>query len=400
MTFTAGATAGTAVITAIWNANIVGQISITVTAAATASTASIAAPTMIVAGGDAGFNLGLTLLDQFGGAVTSTSGLTITAKSGTDVFGTVSFVSATAIKYTPPSGVATTKAVTIDIMNGATKIGTLTFNVQPDAVETSLTGVTFATLFQAGSQLTVARNQITVLDQYGRAFAGGALTVTDGTAATFTVTTPATINAVSVGSDVITVKVGNTNTYQVTVTCVADTAITQYALALTPSTIYASTNAAYFATPKLTGMTAGDQAVVLKAGLPTSMTSSNPSIAAINDGKVQGVAAGTATIYAWDGAILLASATVTVSTAAPVAQTITFGTAALDVGDNLADILVIKDQYGVNIVDLGGYAIASANTNVINSSGAALIAGTVKVTVVKDSIISATTDITVSAPPS
>ena len=396
LTFDTGATAGTAVITAVWNATVVGQISITVTAAPAPASAVISAPTVLIAEGEA-VSLDVVVTDQFGTVHANDSaavqGLTVTGTNCDAV------ISATTKKLEITNTVEGT--ATVDILNGATKIGTISFTVQPAAVATAITGTTFTTLFQAGAELTVARDTINVLDQYGRAFAGGTVVVTDGPAVHFTVTTSPTIEAVSEGTDVVSVQVGSSNVFPVTVTCVADTDITMYSLASNKATIYTSTDSDYFATMTLSGKTSGGMAVVLDGSLPSVLTSSNDAIAAIETGlQVSGVAAGTATIYAWDGATLLASTTITVSDAAPVAQSITFDGTSLYVGDNIADdILVITDQYGVNIASAGGFVVASDDTGIIDATGDAVSDGTVNITVVKNSVVSATTEVEVMPVP-
>jgi len=400
LTFTAGTSSGTAIITAVWNANVVGQLSITVTGTPTASAATISDPPILIAGGDPALNLSMTIIDQFGSPVTAITGPTgtITASATS---GTVAVTSATTLRYTPPSSVMSSTLVTIDVYNGLTKIGTKTFYVQPDAMAAAITGISFPTLFQAGASLTIDRAWINVLDQYGRTYTGGSVTVTDGASTSFTVSAPATVNAVSIGTDVIKVKVGGTsNEYSVTVSCIADAEVVTYTLTPSRTLIYASVNPLYHATVTLTGKTAAGFSVVLNPALPTSITSNNTSIARITAGKVEGVAAGTAIIRAWNGAENLAQTSITVSTAAPTAQWIAFSSTTIAHGQDLSTILVISDQYGVNIAAPGNYAVASSNTAIISSSG--IVTNTtgqnqvVRVTVVKDSVISAATDITVT----
>jgi hypothetical protein len=394
LTFTTGATAGTAIVTAIWNATIVGQLSVTVSGAPTAAVATIGAPTALVAAGDAAFNLGLTLVDQYGGAVTGIGGLTADISLAG---ATVTLVNATTLSVNVSgSTVAATTAVTVRILNGATVIGTLVFGVQPNSAATQLTGVTFPVLFQAGGAYTVTRAACTVLDQYGRAFAGGAVTVVDGAAATFT-TAGAVITAVSEGADTITVQVGASNVVPVTVTCIpAATALT-YTLSSNKATVYASATAGYFATVTLAGKNAANETVVLNSTLPTSKTSSNTAVAVITGGGlVQGVAAGTVTIYAWNGGTLLASTVITVTAAAPVATAISFSATTIVHGTDLSTILVITDQYGVNIAAVGNYVVATSNAAAVTAAGLTPAAGTATVTVVKDAVLSPATLITVT----
>ena len=399
LTFTAGGTAGTAKITALWKAAIVGEITITVTGNPTATTTVITAPTGLIAGGDTAFNIPIAIIDQFGNPVSAITGSTGTI-TATASSGTVTVNSATTLRYTPATTVSATTTVTIDIYNGATKIGTGTFQVQPNAVATVITSVNFTTLFQAGASLTVPRNAINVIDQYGRTYTGGAVAVYDGAAGSFTVSAPATINAVSIGSDVMNIQVGGTtNFYSVTVGCIADSDITNYSLTPSKTTIYASTNPDYHASLTLTGK-AGTNNVVLRTDSSLTYTSGNFSVAKITANKVEGVAAGTTTISAFIGATPIASTTIIVSTAVPVAQSITFSGYMIAHGGNLASILVINDQYGVNIAASGNYAVASSNTAIINSSG--VVTNTtgsnqvVSVTVVKDALVSATVNITVT----
>ena len=245
--------------------------------------------------------------------------------------------------------------------------------------------------------LTVASGTVTVLDQYGRAFTGGTVNLT-GVTGPFTIDNALkTITATGTGTGTVTINVNGTSTsLVVSIECIADSAIATYTLTSNKATIFASTTAAYHATLTLAGKTAGGADVVLASTVATDTTSSNIAIAKITAGKVEGVAAGTATIYAWNGATLLASTSVTVSTATPVAQSITFSATTIANGNNIRDILVITDQYGVNIAAAGGFVVATSNSAVINAAGDALIAGTATVTVVKDAVLSPTTTITVT----
>jgi hypothetical protein len=384
LTFDTGA-AGTAVITVIAGADLVGQISITVSADSTATAADISSPTVLVAAGEE-VMLDLVVVDQYDDVlVNSTAGLTIVGTNCTAA------LDGEKIKVTATT-VGTNK---VEVKNGATVIGTIEFEVYAAAVATTVTGATFPTLFMVGATKTIASADVTVLDQYDRAFTGGTVTLVDGADASFT-TAGLVITAVSAGNDTVTVQVdGTTNVFAVPVECVAAVDVTTYMLTSDKATIYTSATADYHATLTLIGKTAGGDEVVL-TGLPTAVTSSNVAIAKITAGKVEGVAAGTATIYAWNGGTLLATTTITVTDAAPVAMSIAFSATTIANGNNIDTILDVIDQYGVDIAATAVIAVATSAPTVIDAAGDALIAGTATVTVVSGGVMSPTTVITVT----
>jgi hypothetical protein len=332
--------AGTAVLTAIWNANIVGQIAITVSATSTATTAVVTPPADLIAEGES-VDLAVVITDQYG---------TVLDNSGSGV----TFDTTNCDAAWDDDTLAVTNTVegsaTVDIMNGATKIGTISFTVYAAAEAASITGVSTPMLFEVGGSDELAIGDVSVLDQYGRAFTPAAITLTE---------TSDPDNAISIAGTTITGDAAGTATVQVQadgvalavfsydVTVVAGADIDSYALA-DMGPIQASSNPAYFATPVLVGIEGGEEVVLADDADYDAISSSNLAVATPNGLQVEGVAAGTATISAYKGGELKATGTVTVVSETLVATTVTVaGTAA--VGDTVASVVTVEDQYGVVI---------------------------------------------------
>ena len=353
--------AGTAIITAAVNATgDLASTSITVNADGVATSAAVNAPTMLVASQDAAFDLGMTITDQYGDVVKSVAGLTIAdADLNNDLTTDITLTAVNSVTKMhvdlstfANADVNATTSYTVDVMKGATKIGTITLVVEPEAVASQITNVLVPTTLENSAVYAFAAEDFTVLDQYGRTFEG-TLTLAEKTDVTGVATflgTTVTADAALVGTAVYTATFGAA-TFDFNIGVVATADVKTYTLTQSTS-IYKSASAAYHVTPTLVGKTEGGTEVVLVAGKVTSWTTSNPAIAKITAGKVEGVAVGTADISAWAGATKLATVTVTVTDVAPIATTVAFTATAMDIsnGDNLADILSIKDQYGVNIV--------------------------------------------------
>jgi len=395
---------GSTTITTVWNAKgTVSSAAITVSADPAPKTATIAAPTALVAAGDAAFDLAVTVVDQYGGAVTSANSVTAVVTGVANGTATVSATNSV-LKVAVNLANVTVNAPTstkVEIKTGATTIGSVTFMLQPNAAPSYVSAVKFGPVFEVGGTATLVPANVTAIDQYGRTVSGATVTLTKTTDANNTVFSAVNQNAVTgaaAGSATFSVtatKNGVTSTAQtITLSTVATADVKTYSIAeIKP--IFKEANAAYHATPVLIGMTAAGADVVLAAGKITGLTSSNTAIAKITNGKIEGVAAGTAVISAYQGATKLADVTVTVTTAASAPASIKFvsNTISLSNANNLAAILEIKDQYGVVITP--ALQIISSDTNVVAANGA-INQGTATVVVVTANGLQATATVLVN----
>ena len=357
LTVDAGATAGTAVVTAILEDGTTAQFSVTVAAEAYANTVSLNGPSTLLADGEKA-SLDLVVQDQFGEVIANkdVSGLTfsgdfaINSKTG-KLEGTVSENSAF--------------EVTVTRTSDTKKLATATFAVEAEAVANTITAVNFNTLYEVGAVKTITVNDVVVKDQYGRAMTASSVSLTevDATNTKFS-NSGNEVTALAAGTKVYTVAVnGSTSAVKnITLTAVATSAVTSYELA-SIGTIY-NGGSAYAATPTLVGKTSDGKTVVLQSGKIASLTSSNTSVAEISGLTVEGNALftsttdGTSTIKAWSSnGTLLGSAVVTVTNTAPALTTIEAADLIVDNTTTLADIFTSEDQYGVAFPEAGTWYI-------------------------------------------
>jgi trimeric autotransporter adhesin len=373
LTFDLGPKAGTVTITAVINSTgDVATTTLKVEEAPKVNAVSISAPTTLVAGGEKAV-LDLVVTDQYGDLIKNDDAkvAALTYKSSDQTI-----VQDANIKLVNGKLEVTTEAtgkgsVTISVMSGTTEVGKVTFNVEEKAVATSIVGVETATLFEDGATSTLTFKDIKVKDQYGRDYTlttGDTVTVghkdttpdnvtfaidgntdnvlEDGETLTFTGTS-------STNNEVITFKLANGASYDLTVASIASEDITSYSIKPV-DTIYAQSvvDPKYDVQLELVGKTSAGKEVVLKPGKVTNATTSDASVATVTSGGVvTGKAKGTATIALWNGATKLAETTVTVSDATPVATKVEFVDLPANVNDtdDLTSYVQITDQYGVDI---------------------------------------------------
>ena len=349
--FNTGATAGTATITALKNAVVIATTNITVNATSAPATAVITPPVPIIASGES-VSLVLTIQDQYGVTLDNSNvegSLTLSNDKGTvDINDTSDLLDLT---FTS-SGTAT-----ITIKLGATIIGSIALTIQAQAVATSISAISTPVLFEVGASDTIAIADVTVWDQYGRAFIPTAIILSEvsdtSNAVTVAVSTiTATANA-GVATLKLTADASATAIITFNVTVVASVSIVNYEL--TPmGPVQVSSNPAYFATPILIGKTAGDMEVVLANNLDyDALSSSILPVAMPNGLMVQGVSAGTAVITAYKGGIAKATGIVTVVNETLVATTVTIATTALTTS-TIASVVTVLDQFGVVMVSPSG----------------------------------------------
>jgi len=373
LTFDLGSKAGTVTITAVINSTgDVATTTLKVEEAPKVNAVSISAPTKLVAGGEKAV-LDLVVTDQYGDSIKNDDAkvAALTYRSSNQTI-----VQDANIKLVNGKLEVTTEAtgkgpVTISVMSGTTEVGKVTFNVEEKAVATSIVGVETPTLFEDGATSTLTFKDIKVKDQYGRDYtltAGDKVTVShkDNTADNVTFAIDGNRDAVledaetltftgtsSTNNEVITFKLTNGASYDLTVASIASANVTSYSIKPV-GTIYAQStpDVKYDVQLELVGKTSAGKEVVLKSGKVTHATTSDASVATVTStGVVTGKAKGTATIALWNGATKLAETTVTVSDATPVATKLAFVDlpATVNHAEDLTTYVKITDQYGVDI---------------------------------------------------
>jgi hypothetical protein len=411
LTLTAGATAGTATITAIINSTgKVAQTTVTVNATAALKTVAINAPTTLIAAGET-VSLDLAGVDQFGGAVSNYTGVVVsstnTAVTGTIVNGK--------LQVATTGTTAGTATLTLKNTAGTVTYGTVTVNFEAKAVPTAIVGVDAVTNLELGATTKVAWSDLKVKDQYGRDYALTATDVVTAEAVDATFDGVERVNGVNeftfnaaqaAGTEVVKFTLGNNGAaFNVNFATVATASIASYTIdAIGTVHAPAVANAAYNVGLQLTGKLADGSNVVLATNKVTHATSSNQAVATVNNaGVVTGLTKGASTVTLWAGANKLAEVVVNVDTAAPVATTVTFNETtplATTVGGtlDLATKVTVKDQYGVAIATPGFYATSDTATATVTAAGVVtgVKAGKVTITYVTSNVIVKTTTVTVN----
>jgi hypothetical protein len=382
---------GSAIITAIINqSGVIATATVTVEKDAQPEAAVIAVPTQIVAGLDEGLELGVTVTNQFGDVVTSNPGSLVTVASSGVTLTNLSINSGlNKISFDVPS-VATTTNATIEVRYNGNKIGEVTFSVEPNAEVLEITSINFPTVFELGATQTVNNNAINALDQYGRSYSG----VVTVTSSTYVTEAANVLTAALVGTSQVTITLdGDTDkSLEVDVKVIASGDIESYTLQEI-GTIYKSDAAKYHKATVLNGVDESGNEVLLADNSPDAISSSNSSIATSGGSgtEVKGVAVGTATISAWKGGSVVATSTVTVSDATPVAQSVKWTDDEVTNGTNAHTIVEVLDQYGVNIAEDINLVFTGA-AGVISSSGATTAGAATDVTVITPNGLSAKAD--------
>jgi hypothetical protein len=393
--------AGTALVTAINNATgAVTTTTIVVNADAGVDTVVMTPPATLVADGET-VELELVITDQYGAVIENDS-----AAAAAIVFDNGAINADGKLEVTVTEGTFVIEAGT---GADADAYGTVSFTVEAAAFAQAITATSFETVIEQTASVTLADTNITVLDQYGRDVTGGTFFGESATEANITDGTggaggTAVLTAATAGDSVVTVSYtfgGATVTKDVTVTSLASADIESYTVAAI-DTIYASTgDDAYDVAVEIQGVDADGNTVKLVATAPDVITSSNEAIAQPDTTglKVDGVAAGTATISAWKDGVVIGTVNVTVSDDAPVAQSVEWTAATVSAANDADTIVLVKDQYGVDITATttlffaGGTEIAT--TGVI-TDGDALTDEVETITVITSNGLSAVEDVTVT----
>jgi len=405
LVFEAGA-AGTTTLTAIINSSgDIATIDVTVSSNSAVDSFDVAAPSDLVVEGEA-TTVDYVAADQYGTVIDAEDfgtaqqdQLTIGSSDDSiidDGNGTldadVQFNENNELVVTPSGN----GEVTLTVKIGDEEVATLDLDVQATAVAQEITEVSFPTVFENGSSLQLTDDDVTVVDQYGREFEG-AITVDSDNDSVVADDGNDTITTNSTGTATLTVNVGG-QSFDVDVEVIASADVESYSLA-DFDTLYAGSSDAYDVTAVLNGVDADGNTVVLADTDPDFITSSNTSVATVdNNVEVRGEAEGTSTITAWKDGEAVATSQVEVSEVAPVADSVSFSATTVADPANVSTIVDVLDQYGVEITSstalffTGGTEIAADGT-ISDADDAADVTETI--TVITENGLTQTADITI-----
>jgi len=399
--------AGDATITGIVAASgTIATKKIKVLASASPETVSITPPTNVVAGGDKAFDLRLTVLDQYGSKLTTVSGITFSytfdvddddvtlTKSDSD---NVPKLTVDLTNATVTSSEGTSK-LKISAKNSSNEvIGSLTIDVEPNATVTDVVSTSFSKVFEyngsVGASLTLTDDDIVAKDQYGREITGD-IEVSSSNPSVMTASGK-TLTAVGVGTAMIEVSVGSTS-MDVSVSVVDSGDIDSYSMP-SISKIYAVSpvNAAYQKTITIEGVS-NDKTVVLIDNVPDIVTSDDESKATVAGNIVTGIDAGKTTISVWMAGKKVDSETITVSKEKPYAVSVTFEENEINNGGDLYTIMLVKDQYDVELKPTLYFSEQSKDYTITDKKFINGPTGYVEITVVTTNGLSVTKSIKVN----
>lgn len=434
-TFNTGATAGTAIITAIVpSTGATAFFTVKVEAAAALKTISMNSPAELVVQSETvkvpyvatnSFDNVIATKDfTYGSSVTFVSSNDAIVNDATDIV----FNSRTGELEVTPSG---NGLVTVYAYIGGVLQNSIVLDVKALAVPTRVVGlVNVPTIFQNGASKTLTMENLNVIDQYNRAIDLGTyatnvytvkVTAKDATADNVTIAN-ADITASSVNTAIAGAAVGTVGTeelvftlqkggvdvtdsaYSVSAKTIAAADIKSYSLNEVPTIYGFDTNdqtSAYAKVLVLEGKDASGNAVTVDQSIITSITSSNLAVVGVNGTKIFALGKGTSVVTAWKGATKLAEVTVTASDVAPVASTVAFAKASYVKAAagtlNLSTELTVKDQYGAVVASPAG-TWASSNTTIATATAGAIAktgtsTGTVTISFVTSNGIAATAEV-------
>ncbi|GLV14190.1 hypothetical protein Heshes_18740 [Alicyclobacillus hesperidum] len=418
LTFAALAT-GTATITAVDLAT--GQtssVTVNIENANGVNSFNLAAPSTMVIAGQA-TTVPYSATDAFGQAISQSnfgpsyqSNITWqTSNSGVlPVSGVTWNESNNSLQVTPTSG----GTVTLYALENGTIESSITLNVNPAAYAYAITGTDIPTEFENGATYTIQSSDFTVKNQYGGTYSvpsGDSWTITSSNSSVVSVSGDTITGGSTSGTATLTFTLtdgaapnSHTVSYSVNVSEVPSSDVATYALSV-PSTIYASSNSAYYGAVSVTGKDSSGNTVAVNnsATVAQLLTSNSGVVSIVSKSQIDGVASGTATITALSSTgSVLGTATVTVSDNAPAPAVASFSQAsyseatpstATDITNTLSSDLTVKDQYGVTVTSPTGYWFSS-NSSVVLVSGSTVLAeptkGSATVTFVTSNGVTAT----------
>ena len=407
LTFTAGNTAGTAVITA-YNSKTGASATTTVKVEAgpTIKTFQISNPGKLIVAGEKNV-FPVISTDTFGAPIATKDVPAAVAALKAINVNNFNITSTNPNVTVAVNWKATGEAELVFTGTGTTSVyvwvnGAIASQVNVDvkaaATPVKVTGIKdLKTTLTAGGTQTIDFSKVNVIDNYGRTMTtltGGTLVFTEAanqaaglgvvdlTEASGLVTGNANTGTekVTVGIDKDADGVADTGTtFDITFTVVANDKVTAFALDALNSVFVSGTKSVV-----VSGKTADGTAVALdQTAFANYFTSSDTTVATVSaTGVVTGVAKGTATIAAWNSGTKLAETTVTVSDVAPAATSVKFTQAEAAITGvattvDVSTLLEVKDQYGNVIAGGGKYyssntAVASVNvtTGVVTEANA------------------------------
>ncbi|GMA57579.1 hypothetical protein GCM10025858_20820 [Alicyclobacillus sacchari] len=218
-----------------------------------------------------------------------------------------------------PTGSGT---VTLYALDGGTIESSLTLNVNPAAYAYAISGTDIPSEFEQGANYTFGSSDFTVKNQYGGTYSvpiGDSWTVTSSNPSVIAVSGNTIMGGSESGTATLTFSLQDGNnkvSYNFNVSEVPSSDVATYTLSA-PSTIYASSNSAYYGAVSVTGKDSSGNTVAVNnsATVAQLLTSNSATVAIVSNSQIEGVASGTATITALSSTgSVLGTATVTVST--------------------------------------------------------------------------------------
>lgn len=395
---------GTTTITAIINSSgEYAQATIEVNASSEPEAVSIDGPSDYVAAGDDYFDLEMVITDQYGDTITSISGLNIDYDFDADdddvTITAIKSDGETFLRIDLSEATVTDDEEELEITiedDDDNELGSIAFEVQPNAVATSIDDVSFPTSFEYdgtdGAEITVDEDDIEVVDQYGREYEG-TIVITSEDEDILSVD-DTTLTAESIGDTTIEITVEDA-TLEVDIEVIEPDDIDEYTMD-DIDLIYApsSTDADYQVEVILEGLDGSGDTVALIDSMPDFITTSDASTASVSGNVITGEDAGTVTIGVWVNGDEVDTQKVKVSEEDPYAVSIEFTETDLTSGDDLDDYIVIEDQYDVEIEVSLYFSVDDDDYDVNSNNELEGPDGSVDVTVVTPNGVSITETIT------
>jgi len=400
LTFNAGTTAGTAIITAINSkTGATATFQIKVEDVAKVKTFQMSHPGVLVAANE-NVKIPFMAVDSFGKALTTKD----FAASATNIQVTFTVVHPTinmVHNWSSSTGELTfnftgTGTVTIYAWVDGQIASQFTVDIKPAASPTKITGIkNLLTVFTATGSVALEAKNLVVVDNYGRVIetlpAGYDFTVAVKDSSTNILsTTTKSVIGVAEGSKIIKLELTNNgnpvanSAFEYTARVIKDTDVVSYEIKSVGTLYGSSTHSSitlagdYAKAISIVGKdAAGNQVAINQANKITNITSSNPAVVAVDlpSSKIYAKDAGTSVVAVWSGANKLAELTVEASKAAPITTTAKFEeakyTVAVSATKDLAAELTVKDQYGVEITPTGVWTSSNTSRATVTSSGVA-----------------------------
>ncbi len=379
---------GTVVITAVVNASgSVDTKSVVVADTSKPDSVDIEAPADVVAAGDADeLVLELTIEDQFGDDIDDVDDIDVEVELDGDYEGEIDYM--LTVEDDEPvlkldvsdlvvdeddAPVEITITIVEDYDDEDEEIGEVTFDIEANAYVADIDEATFTSIFEfdgtTGASLEIDIDDFEVYDQYDREIDDVELDAELEDGDYFTVESDGTeivITATGEGTDVITVTISNEygeEEIDVDLEAIDTDDIDSYAMTSIGAVYaYDEDDAAGLADEEewdveveIEGVNGSGDEVVLIDDVPEIVTSSDFAVASVDGNVVSGVEEGTATISVWMDGEKVDSETIEVSEVKPYAVSVEWDDIDDGIleGSDLADYVVVEDQYGVEItVDL------------------------------------------------